>query len=299
MPITIQEVIAESVAPPKNIQELAFMYKASDWYARLRPSTKRYYEYYILLLLKSPYATKKPQEISPGSAEAIFRTLVKDHGNNLANKFVSVWCRIYQFAIKKEWITLNPWALIEKKHAVARIEVWTEDLVMKVVNKALELGEKGVAIGIMLMYDTAQRPSDCLAMDHSMVKSDEDGPYLELFQSKTGAYVRVAITLYTARLFGDGPLHEKLVGSHISLDTFRASFRRIANAVGVNKKLQLRDLRRTALTECGDGGATDDEMMAQSGHKDRAMLDRYSVKSRQKALAASVARYAGRYERFS
>lgn len=299
MKITLQEVIEDNVQPPETVAELAFVYKTTVWYSHLKPSTKRYYDYYILLLVKSPYGQKKPEDITPKMAEMIYNSLTKDHGNNVANLFSSVWCRIYQNAIKKEWLTVNPWATLEKKRSVARTTVWTEALVMKLVQAALDKGLTAVAIGFMLMYDTAQRPSDVLAMTHSMLKSDEEGPYLELFQSKTGSLVRVAITIYTARLIGDGKDFEYLVGSKLSLDAFRVAFRKLANSIGINKALQLRDLRRTALTEAGNGGATDDELMAQSGHKDRAMLDRYSVKTRSKALAASRARYANRYERFS
>jgi integrase len=298
MKITLQDVVEDNVQPPATVAELAFLYKTTVWYSHLKPSTKKYYDYYILLLVKSPYGQKKPTEITPKSAEMIYRSLSNDHGHNVANLFSAVWCRIYQNGIKKEWLTTNPWATIEKKRSVARTTVWTEALVTKLVNAALEQGLTDVAIGFMLMYDTAQRPSDVLAMTHSMLKSDEDGPYLELFQSKTGSYVRVAITILTARLIGDGKDWEYLVGSKMQLGDFRKRFKKLANSLGINKQLQLRDLRRTALTEAGDGGATDDELMAQSGHKDRSMLDRYSVKTRSKALAASRARYANRYERF-
>lgn len=299
MKIELQEALEENIQPPANVAELAFLYKNTEWYKHLKPSTKKYYDYYILILVKSPYGKKPIDSITPRVAQMIYNSLVKDHGNNIANLLSAVWNRIYKHAVKKEWITASPWDTMEKKRGVARVTTWTEDLVMKVVNEAIRRDNLGVAIGIMLMYDTAQRPSDVLAMTHSMLKSDEEGPYLELFQGKTGTYVRVAITTYTARLVGDGKPWEYLVGKKMGLDVFRQSFRSIAKSVGVNPKLQLRDLRRTALTEAGDGGATDDQLMAQSGHKDRGMLDRYSVKTRQKALDAHRARYANRYERFS
>ena len=294
----IKEVFIEAIDPPKTLIELADRYKFSDLFKNLANNTRRYYEEYIITLLKSPYGTRNPNEITPRVAQTIHKSIVNDNGPNRATLFVSVWSTIFKFAVSQEWIQVNPWSFVSRTQSRVRSEVWTEKLVMALVKEATANGQDHIAKGVMLMYDTAQRPGDVLAMTHSMVKSDEDGVYVELRQSKTDTLVKVALTLYTARLIGDGPIWEPLVGKGISLPNFRLDFHKVAKKIGLPKELQLRDLRRTAITEAGDGGATDDAMVGLSGHKDRAMLDRYSVKTRRDNLAAQRARYADRKDRF-
>jgi hypothetical protein len=54
------------------------------------------------------------------------------------------------------------------------------------------------------------------------------------------------------------------------------------------------DLRRTCITELGETGASDDELVLVSGHQDRQMLSICSLASYRKALAAMRARWADR-----
>lgn len=58
--------------------------------------------------------------------------------------------------------------------------------------------------------------------------------------------------------------------------------------------LQIRDLRRTCLSEFGDSGATDDELISASGHATRQMLNVYSVRDYTCALTAMQRRWAKR-----
>lgn len=63
------------------------------------------------------------------------------------------------------------------------------------------------------------------------------------------------------------------------INVFRRKFRIIADAAGIPKTLTFMDLRRSGVTEMADAGATDNEMMAVSGHKTREMLGVYAKKT--------------------
>ena len=52
-------------------------------------------------------------------------------------------------------------------------------------------------------------------------------------------------------------------------------FRKIKVAANLPSRLQLRDIRRTVLTDLANHGATDTEIMAYSGHKSRESLMPY------------------------
>lgn len=63
--------------------------------------------------------------------------------------------------------------------------------------------------------------------------------------------------------------------------------RKIMMAANLPMKLQLRDIRRTVLTDLANHGATDTEIMAYSGHKSRESLMPYVRISTQQARNAA------------
>jgi hypothetical protein len=77
-------------------------------------------------------------------------------------------------------------------------------------------------------------------------------------------------------------------------DHFRHEFARIRTEASLPNDLQFRDLRRTALTNAGDNGATDDELRALSGHMSRDVLSVYVVPIGAQPGAAQRKRQRGR-----
>ena len=59
------------------------------------------------------------------------------------------------------------------------------------------------------------------------------------------------------------------------------------NTAGLSSRLQLRDIRRTVLTDLANHGATDTEIMAYSGHKSRESLMPYVCISTEQARNAA------------
>ncbi|MGH6968691.1 MAG: hypothetical protein ACREEL_13615 [Stellaceae bacterium] len=60
----------------------------------------------------------------------------------------------------------------------------------------------------------------------------------------------------------------------------------IREVAGLPSHLLLMDLRRTCISALGDLGATEDELISVSGHRDRQMPNVYSLTSYRRALAA-------------
>ena len=77
------------------------------------------------------------------------------------------------------------------------------------------------------------------------------------------------------------PYHEKSIAR---------TFRKIMNSAGLPSRLQLRDIRRTVLTDLANHGATDIEIMAYSGHKSRDSLMPYVCINTQQARNAATKR---------
>jgi hypothetical protein len=119
-------------------------------------------------------------------------------------------------------------------------------------------------------------------------------------QSKRGARVRVPVMQETRRWIEETPrtstriIVSEATGRPFSTFHFGHEFARIRKAAGLPHDLQFRDLRRTALTEAGDSGATDDELRAMSGHTSREVLSVYVVPTGAQAAAAQNKRQRAR-----
>jgi integrase len=291
----IKEVEAQlAKKPPQTVVELAQEYKTSTWFTNLSERTKKDYEPFILALVTSPYGLQPLKAITPRIADVIYAQVLAQHGEHSASKFVAVWRRIYEFADKYEYCERNPWRKVEVTTPKAREVSWTEDQVFAVIEKALELGKKALAIAVTLMYDTGQRPSDILYMTYANIKKDDLGYYLDLVQNKRKAHVKPALSKYTIGLLGgDAAITAReptdlVVDTYKNLTALQYDFALVREELGY-KGIQMRDLRRTCITEMG--AASDDQMVAVSGHKDRSMLNVYSLRSRQKALEAQRIRH--------
>lgn len=290
---------AQTQQAPLTIRELATEYKKSTWFTSLAPETKIGYEAQLLKLVDSPHGKRPPDYIGPRLAGAMYQHITTAHGLRTANTFAMVWGRVYRFGIVNEWLTQNPWTYVQKSRALPRDVIWSAEEFVKLVDYIKNLNPVPYPIirGLWLMYDTAQRPTDVLNMKTELVRQDDMGYYVELRQSKTKKKVNVPLSEEAVGWL-DIPNYshgsEFLIGSKMELGDFRYLFNVYKEGAGLPAKLQLRDLRRTALTEAGLGGATDDQMKALSGHSARGMLDIYSLSTRIKALDAFKARHEAR-----
>lgn len=299
----IEEIEAQLVKkPPTNLVELCHEYRTSSWYLKLSPRTKTEYEVHILALLNSAYGLKPLSFITPRMADVMYAQVVKQRGEHEGRKFVAVWHRIYEFADKYGYADRNPFRKVQVVVPPPRKIFWTEDQVFTVIETALKNGKKSLAVAVCLLYDTGQRPSDVLYLTYGSIKQDKLGWYVDFTQRKTGAQVKPALSQYTLGLLG-GPEavaarapEDLVVENYKNLQALEKDFANLRAALGF-EKIQLRDLRRTAITEMGE--ASDDIMISVSGHSDRDMLNVYSLRSRHKALEAQRIRHVSRNSRLN
>lgn len=282
---------------PENLVELCDRYKASTWFSKLKGKTAREYERYMIALLRSPYGLAPINRINNYTADMIYKRIAEESGITAAKYFVAVWRRIFEFAIKFGYADRNPWRHLEVKSAPARSVSWTEEQVFEAIQWALGKGYKGLAVALCLMYDTGQRPIDILYLTYASIKKDDLGLYVDITQTKRGRKVKPALSLYTIGLLGGeeqvlAQPDDKFVVEIKSRESLNKQFNQLRADKPEFKKLQMRDLRRSALTEMGS--ASDDLMVSVSGHSDRDMLNIYSVRDRTKALEAQRIRYATR-----
>lgn len=299
----IKEVDAQlAKEPPKTLVELCQEYKESSWFSRLASSTKARYEACMLGLVGSPYGLKHPDVITPRIADVIYKQVQAQHGDFQANYFQAVWHRIYEFAERYEYVQKNPWRRLQVAPLKSRKVFWTEEQVFQVIEYALANDMYYLALGVCLLYDTGQRPSDIMYLTYGKIKKDHLGFYIDITQQKRNADVKPALSKYTIGLLGGEEAVFKadpnafVVSGYKNLAAMRSAFDKVRKALKL-PNIQLRDLRRTAITEMGE--ASDDCMISVSGHTNRDMLNIYSLRSRHKALEAQRIRHETRNSRLN
>ncbi len=241
--------------------------------------------------------------VEPRHADALYELLRFPNGPtgkerlSYANAMMRVCRLVWGWGKRQHNLAANPFEKPRMKATESRSVLWKPADVDAVMAAAISEGYPSMATAILLALELGQRIGDVrtIAWDHY-----EDGVF-SFAQGKTGTEVVVpagdALTtlLETATRKAGSPIVVcETTGEPYSEFLIRNVFARVRKAAGVSAELQLRDLRRTAITELSDAGATTDEMMAVSGHKTRAVLEVYSRKTAAKAQAAIAKRAARR-----
>ena len=179
----------------------------------------------------------------------------------------------------------NPWCFIERSKPAPRNTVWrTEDFTTFLRVAFDEPKWRNVGLLVRINVELGQRIED--------IRLSEWHNY-DLIEK---LYTREVILKTNERIAGI-PLSDTLVKmleeqkevydfqrwvvpNPLTLEPYSEhnisrTFRKIMVVAGLPSRLQLRDIRRTVLTDLANCGATDTEIMAYSGHKSRESLMPY------------------------
>ena len=289
-----QSMVHETSNDP-TVSGLCDMYMQSAFFEKLAPITRDGYSYYIEKLIASELPDKGRfgnvlyRDVTNGMASRVYDTLVRTHrlqggdGIQMANHVLSVAKRVWSVANKWEVIHRNPWKFVEKLEPKKRKVSWTEEQVQQFLDTAYSRFEwRSVGVICELAYATAQRPGDCRLALWENIRWDTRS--FQKVQSKRGAEVDIPLEDRVVDIldqqyqeYGNQPYvapHYRTLRP-FELTHLSKTCQRIREAAGLPKELQLRDLRRTVVTELADNGATEAEIMSWSGHKNPQSLKPY------------------------
>lgn len=282
------------VAEP-TVRGLANMYVESSFFERLRPVTKDQYTYFIekmcdvRLQSGEVFRDVHYRDVTNGMAARVYDSLVKTHrlnggdGIQMANHVLSVAKRVWSVANKWEVVHRNPWRHVEKLEPRKRTVKWNGEQVKLFLDEAFSRWEnRSVGIICMICYETSQRPGDIRMATWSNVRFDTKELVME--QSKRGAEVVIPLDDNVMDIldqqyqdFGD----QQYIAPHpktrrpYELTHLSKTFARVREAANLPPELQLRDMRRTAISDLADSGATEAEIMSWSGHVNPQSLKPY------------------------
>ncbi len=224
-----------------------------------------------------------------------------------------IWPEPGSQAPRRGYAEANPFASMGLEGTGGHTRAATREEVERFVKTADDLGYTSMGTAALLAFELCQREGDVMGT----ISWQDYRPRCEIIvrQHKTGQLVSVPLAdqhgpLYPeleARLSAmprrgplivmrDPPDRRKRAYLPYKEGHFRHLFRIIANAAGLPKDLRFMGFRHGGLTELGDAQATDQEMMALSGHRTRQILTVYSKRSTEQARNAARKRRALRGE---
>lgn len=261
-----------------KLYELVDTYKASRNFIELAPNSQVSYQQMIDAVYASGYRTLDVETVSPATVDYWFPAFVTKYGRSKAIQMTKVMKRIWNYGYRAELIKQNPWAKMGIKGEKPRTAVWSPELVQLVKRNA----PTEFAVFFRLLYMTGQRPVDILNTDYSWGISSDWEPTLTIEQKKTGKTVVI-------------PIPKAFAANLRLMRGFSSEFKRNYLNIWASLKaklndrrlddLQLRDLRRTVLTEMATGGATDVQIRAVSGHSRQSSVPEQVYIQRQEGQA--------------
>lgn len=270
-----------------SMAEAIRLYLKSDWYTKLKPSTRQGYDFAVKEI-EAEFFDLPLRAVTEKGARLMFvgwRNKIAATHPRKADLYFSVLKRILNFAVDMELIERNPVENVSKVHDETRRDIiWTDDDIAVFKAKASE----PLVRALMLAAWTGQRQGDLLKLTWRAY----DGNAIRLRQSKTGADVSVKVSAdLKAVLDAAKAANEKQDVPAATILTndrgqpwktgFKSSWRKATAKVVEGKTFH--DLRGTFVTLAYRNGASIKEIAEVTGHAeseaDRIIRKHYLVSS--------------------
>jgi site-specific recombinase XerD len=259
-----------------TVKDLIARYRKSTYYTKLAIETRKGYAD-RLARIEAKAGSLKVKGIQRTDMVQTYEKLKVKYSPAMAASIMRVWRLLMSYAYNIGWIEHNPALKIRVESQPSRAVVWTPEQVAALIAAAEAAGRPSVALAAKLAHDSGQRPTDVLRLSWSQW----EGSGFWVTQSKTGQKVfapvspQLAAELNTMTKEGIYLVLSEATKRPYKRHHFAHEFARIRASSGLPSTLQFRDLRRTAATEMGNSGATDDEIRAVTGHRTRGTVAVY------------------------
>ncbi len=237
-------------------------------------------------------------ELSVAKCQHIYWALIKgDTGIRFANYTLQVVTRVWNVLIKYDMLDKNPWCFVERAKSKPRNTVWKPDDITKFLSTAfLEPRWRNIGLLVRINVELGQRIEDIRYSTWDNYNLKEKLYSREVIIKTNERIAGIPLSDTLVKMLNDQKevydFQKWVVPNPLTLEPYSEInisrvTRKIMMAANLPMKLQLRDIRRTVLTDLANHGATDTEIMAYSGHKSRESLMPYVRISTQQARNAA------------
>lgn len=275
------EPVKATQAQHRSLGALIDRYYQTATWKRLKPSTRRV-EYNIFERIRE-IAGDKPAATMPRPAITKIVDSMADRPA-AANAFLRAFRKLMKLAIREEWRSDDPTAVIETvSYRKEGFVSWEEAHIEQFLARH-PAGSKP-RLALMLLLYTAQRRSDVVGMGWHHVTGD----HIAVKQNKTGHFlsIRMHPTLAAELAHLDRSAPAFLLsewGKPFVAASFGNWFRARCNEAGL-ANLSAHGLRKSASRRLAEAGCTPHEIAAITGHKTLKEVTRYTAAANQRALA--------------
>jgi integrase len=278
---------------PGTINAALVGYYCSGEFLALRAGTQRTWRS-ILERFRNEHGEKRISNVEPKHVAAMLAQ--RGHTPAAARNFLKALRCLMRFAISSGLIANDPTASVRAlRYRSTRIHTWTEEEIALFEAKHPIGSRARLAFGLLLY--TAQRKSDVVRMGRQHLRNGE----LHVIQQKTGTEIFIPVHRDLSVLLAAA--HSNLTflttskGAPFSSNGFGNWFRKKCVEAGLQAHCSSHGLRKAACRRLAETGCGAPTIMAISGHRTLAEVQRYIEEADRKRLAEiGLAEVAGAFQ---
>lgn len=307
-------VVLKDIKSNSKIEEVVKDYFHSVHFTNLAESTKQGYKarlnYWLDKKIDGITLRKaRIDTITTAMCQRLYDKLTRDGSIAANNDSLSMFRILFSYAVRRGYINVNPFSLVKPLSTKSRKQVWTKrDVKMFITTAFTQWRWRSLGIIVYCAYEWGQRIGDMRLLTWDCFNFDTG--VVTLVQSKRGVKVEIPtstglrqVLVQQHKDFG----WQKYVAPMVAINRPRQGLvpysklyvnkvaREIMDAAGISKELQIRDLRRTAITEMVEMGVPVPSVMSVSGHTSVASLSPYIKHTLKGATNAQQMRQVSEY----
>ena len=274
-----------------KLEKLVDNYYKSYDFRNIRDETKKQYEYFINVMLKTEVDGKALSTLNINDVTTRMAKVAYDgwceKGIHMANHVMSASSIVFNHGLRMELCTLNPFSNVRRRAAERRKTVWSREDVRKFLDTAYgDFSTRNIGLIAHMAYEWCQRLGDMRLLTWDNI--DFDTKTMRLEQSKRKADVHLPISDDLCDMLSQqhddfgfqqyiAPRPNPINGEYrpYSLQKLPLFARRVMDDAGLSKELRLADLRRTGTTEMVEAGVGMAQIMSVTGHSNPASVKPY------------------------
>ncbi|MBF0358992.1 MAG: tyrosine-type recombinase/integrase [Magnetococcales bacterium] len=289
--------------------------KDPTWYKAKAPRTREEMDY-VFNILAEIIGTHRVLEFARRHGRAIYNKIRVEGSPHKGKKVIKWLVRLMTYSIEIGVRDDNPILDMELEATPGRKQVWKKEEVEAILEAMLNGGKAksgniihprpSIALATMIAYDSTLPQQDILALQWSqfdgeglavtLMKERAKKPVWVPLRKKTIKFIqemvpKVSPYMIVSEANGQPYLDEQEDVNRSRCRIFSKLFRKFRERAGIQRQLTFHDLRRTAMSDLGNSGATNAEIVAFSGHSvSSPVLDVYVKPDHQAARRAAKKR---------
>tara|TARA_R100001594_G_scaffold89453_1_gene123862 strand:+ start:196 stop:1137 length:942 start_codon:yes stop_codon:yes gene_type:complete len=231
----------------------------------------------------------------------ILESVQSGDGIRFANYTLQIIVRAWNVLLKYDMLEgRNPWQFVERAKDAPRNKVWTLEQFGEFLTTAFSVPKwRNIGLLVRINVELGQRVEDIRLSTWINYDLKEKLYTREVIQKTKERIAGIPISDDLVQMLEDQKqdyaFQDWVVPHPIRLKPYSENniarvFRQIMNATNLPRELQLRDIRRTVLSDLADRGCTETEIMSYSGHKNRESLAPYILINTNQARNAAAKR---------